>query len=164
MYQITCGAALASFAVGTIPGTRAQATDSIRIGMPCGLTGPLGSVGDQMRRGAELQARAANAKGGIPGRPIELFISDSGGDPATCARNAREAVERENCHLLFGMTLSSEAPTVVPKLAELNAIFISSHDGDGRLTGESLVPNFFRANISGPMGARGLALLARRPL
>ena len=37
--------------------------------------------------------------------------------------------------LLFGMTLSSEALAVVPKLAEWNAIFMSSDNGDGRLTG-----------------------------
>jgi branched-chain amino acid transport system substrate-binding protein len=76
-------------------------------------------------------------------------------------RKAQEAVERDNCRLLFGMTLSSEALAVVPKLAEWNAIFISSDNGDGRLTGESFVPNFFRANISGPMGARAVSLYLR---
>ena len=33
-----------------------------------------------------------------------------------------------------------------------------SDNGDGRLTAESFVPNFFRANISGPMGARAVSL------
>ncbi len=161
MNKMTRRAALASFAAGTIIGTRVQAANSIRIGMPLALTGPLGSVGEQMRRGAELWAKTVNAKGGVLGRPIELFISDTGGDPATCVRKAQEAVERDNCHLLFGMTLSSEALAVVPKLAEWNAIFMSSDNGDGRLTGESFVPNFFRANISGPMGARAVSLYLR---
>jgi branched-chain amino acid transport system substrate-binding protein len=164
LYQITRRGALAPFAAGTILDRHAQATDSIRIGMPCVLTGSLGSVSDQMRCGAELWARTGNAKGGILGRPIELFISDTGSDPASCARKAQEAVERDNCHLLFGMTLSSEALAVALKFVQWNAIFISSDNSDGRLTGESLVPNFFRANISGPMGARGLALFARRSL
>jgi branched-chain amino acid transport system substrate-binding protein len=161
MNKMTRRAALGSFAAGTILGTRVQAANSIRIGMPLALTGPLGSVGEQMRRGADLWAKTVNAKGGVIGRPIELFISDTGGDPATCVRKAQEAVERDNCHLLFGMTLSSEALAVVPKLGEWNAIFISSDNGDGRLTGESFVPNFFRANISGPMGARAVSLYLR---
>jgi branched-chain amino acid transport system substrate-binding protein len=161
MGDITRRGALASFATGMTLGCRAKATDSIKIGMPLALTGPLGSVGEQMRRGAELWAKTVNAKGGVIGRPIELFISDTAGDPATCVRKAQEAVERDNCHLLFGMTLSSEALAVVPKLAEWNAIFISSDNGDGRLTGESFVPNFFRANISGPMGARAVSLYLR---
>jgi branched-chain amino acid transport system substrate-binding protein len=50
---------------------------------------------------------------------------------------------------------------VVPKLAEWDTIFISGDNGDGRLTGESLVPNFFRPNISGPMGTRCVALWLR---
>src|SRR3984957_15555125 len=153
--------ALASIAAGTMVGARAHAADSIRIGMPLALTGPLGSVGEQMRHGAELWAKTVNAKGGVLGRPIQLFISDTAGDPATCVRKAQEAVERDDCHLLFGMTLSSEALAVVPKLGEWNAIFISSDNGDGRLTGGLFVPNFFRANTSGPMGTRAVALYLR---
>ena len=161
MNKITRRSALASFAPAAIIGRRARAAASIKIGMPLALTGPLGSVGEQMRRGAGLWAKTVNAAGGILGRPVQLFISDTGGDPAACVRKAREAVERDDCRLLFGMTLSSEALAVVPKLAEWNAIFISSDNGDGRLTGESLVPNFFRANISGPMGARAVSLYLR---
>ena len=138
-----------------------HAADVIKIGMPLALTGPLGSVGQEMKNGAELWAKVTNAQGGLLGRPIQLFITDTGGDPATCVRKAQELVERENCHVFFGMTLSSEALAVVPKLAEWNAIFVSSDNGDGRLTGSSLVPNFFRSNISGPMGTRAVSLYLR---
>jgi branched-chain amino acid transport system substrate-binding protein len=136
--------------------------EPIKIGMPGALTGPSGEVGTQMRRGAEFWAKSVNAKGGLLGRPIELHVQDTGGDPASCVRKAQEAVERDGCRLLFGMTLSSEALAVVPKLAEWNAIFMSSDNGDGRLTGESFVPNFFRANTSGPMGTRAVALYLRQ--
>ena len=136
-------------------------TNAIRIGMPLALTGPLGSVGQQQKRGAELYAKLQNAKGGILGRPIELLIEDTAGNPANCVRKAQEMVERDNCRLFTGITLSSEALAIVPKLAEWNSIFISSDNGDGRLTAESLVPNFFRANISGPMGTRAVSLYLR---
>jgi len=52
MHKITRRGALASFAAGTIIGSRAHAANAIKIGMPLALTGPLGSVGEQMRRGA----------------------------------------------------------------------------------------------------------------
>ncbi len=136
-------------------------TGPIKIGLPLALTGALGSVGQQQKRGAELYAKLQNAKGGILGRPIELLIEDTAGNPANCVRKAQEMVERQNCRLLTGITLSSEALAVVPKLAEWDAIFISSDNGDGRLTAESLVPNFFRANISGPMGTRAVSLYLR---
>src|SRR6185437_8353359 len=92
---------------------------------------------------------------------VELHVEDTTGDPATCVRKAQLVVERDDCHLLFGMVLSSEALAVVPKLAEWNAIFMSSDNGDGRLTGSSFVPNFFRANISGPMETRVISLWLR---
>lgn len=139
----------------------ALGADPIKIGMPCALTGPGGEVGAQMRRGAEFWAKTVNAKGGLLGRQIQLFVQDTAGDPASCVRKAQEAVERDGCHLLFGMTFSSEALAVVPKLAEWNAIFMSSDNGDGRLTGESFVPNFFRANTSGPMETRAVSLYLR---
>jgi branched-chain amino acid transport system substrate-binding protein len=136
--------------------------EPIRIGMPVALTGPGGEIGAQMRRGAEFWAKTVNAKGGVLGRQIQLFVQDTAGDPASAVRKAQDVVERDGCRLLFGMTLSSEALAVVPKLAEWNAIFMSSDNGDGRLTGESFVPNFFRANTSGPMGTRAVSLYLRQ--
>jgi len=152
MNKITRRSALGAALAGSLITHRTHAADPIKIGMPLALTGPLGLVGEQMRRGALLWQKVVNAQGGLIGRPIQLLISDTGGDPATCVRKAQECVERDGCRILFGMTLSSEALAVVPKLAEWETIFVSSDNGDGRLTGESLVPNFFRANISGPMG------------
>jgi len=142
-------------------GSAANAANPIKIGMPLALTGPLGSVGEQMRRGAELWRKVQNAQGGLLGRQIEIVISDTGGDPATCVRKAQEMVERDGCRIFFGMTLSSEALAVVPKLGEWESIFVSSDNGDGRLTAESLVPNFFRSNISAPMGARAVTLFLK---
>jgi len=140
----------------------ARGETPIKIGMPLALTGPAGEIGLQMRHGAEFWAKQVNAKGGLLGRQIELSVEDTGGDPATCVRKAQLVVERDGCHLLFGMVLSSEALAVVPKLAEWNAIFMSSDNGDGRLTGSSFVPNFFRANISGPMETRAISLWLRK--
>jgi branched-chain amino acid transport system substrate-binding protein len=153
------GAAVASPYVWT--SAQAQAGGAIKIGIPAALTGPLGSVGQQTKNGAEFYAKVQNAKGGILGRKIELLIEDTAGNPATCVRKAQEMVERHGVRLFTGLTLSSEALAVVPKLAEWNAIFVSGINGDGRLTGESFVPNFFRANISGPMGARAVSLYLR---
>ena len=162
MSGITRRATLAAALTSPLVLRHALGDDPIKIGMPCALTGPVGEVGAQMRRGAEFWARTMNAKGGLLGRPITLNIQDTGGDPAACVRKALEVVERDGCRLLFGMTLSSEALAVVPKLAEWNTVFMSSVNGDGRLTGESFVPNFFRANTSGPMGTRSVALYLRQ--
>ena len=155
-------AGAATVASPALLGRAAEAESGpIKIGMPLALTGALGSVGQQQKRGAELYVKLQNAKGGLLGRPIELLIEDTAGNPANCVRKAQEMVEREKCRLFTGITLSSEALAVVPKLAEWDAVFISSDNGDGRLTAASFVPNFFRANISGPMGTRAVSLYLR---
>ena len=153
-------AGLASPAILSVS-PRAQ-SGPIKIGMPVALTGPLGTVGQQTKRGAEFWAKLQNAKGGILGRPVELLIEDTAGNPANCVRKAQEMVERRECRLITGITLSSEALAVVPKLGEWDSIFISGINGDGRLTADSFVPNFFRANISGPMGTRAVSLYLRK--
>jgi len=138
-----------------------RAADTIKIGVPVAITGALGSVGQQMKRGCETWAKMQNAKGGLLGRQIEMVFADTAGDPATCVRKAQEMVERDGIRILTAIVLSSEALATVPKLAEWDTIFMSSDNGDGRLTAESFVPNFFRANISGPMGTRAVALYLR---
>ncbi len=158
--QTTLGGTAAALALPAISRI-GLAAEPIKVGMPATLTGPNGEIGQQMKRGVEFFAKQQNAKGGLLGRPIEFLIEDTAGDPATCVRKAQEMVERDKVNLLMGMTLSSEALAVVPKLAAWNAIFVSSDDGDGRLTAQSFVPNFFRANTSGPMDTRTVALWLR---
>lgn len=140
---------------------RAWAAGPIKIGIPCALTGTFAAVGQMTKRGAEFFVKERNARGGVLGRPLELLVEDTQGNAANCVRKAQEMVERHGCRLFTGLTVSSEALAVVPKLGEWNALFMSSINGDGRLTAESLVPNFFRANTSGPMGTRAISLYLR---
>ena len=72
----------------------AVAAEPIKIGAPLALTGPLGSVGQQLKRGCELWVKVQNAKGGLLGRPIKLLVEDTGGNPADAVRKAQEMVEQ----------------------------------------------------------------------
>jgi branched-chain amino acid transport system substrate-binding protein len=137
------------------------AAEAIKIGIPVALTGPLGGIGAQMRRACDFWAKQVNAKGGLLGRPVELIVEDTAANPATTVRKVQEMVERSGVRLITCIVASNEALAVVPKLAEWDTVFISGDNGDGRLTGESLVPNFFRPNVSGPMGTRAVALWLR---
>ena len=156
-------AATSGAVVAGLPGMvgTAGSAEPIKIGMPAALTGPSGGIGAQMRRACEFWAKNVNAKGGLLGRPVELIIEDTAGNPATTVRKAQEMVERNGVRILTCIVASNEALATVPKLAEWDTIFISGDNGDGRLTGESFVPNFFRPNVSGPMGTRAVALYLR---
>ena len=136
----------------------ALAADPIKIGIPTVITGGYAILGSQVQRTCRLVKKMTDAKGGVIGRPIEFLFQDTQGDPAMCVRKSQELVERDNCRILTGVIVSSEAAAMLPKLEEWNAVFLSHGNGDGRLTAELFVPRFFRANTSAPMGARALAL------
>lgn len=133
-------------------------TNTIRIGVPTAITGTWAALGAQVVRTCRLWAKDLNAKGGIDGRQIELVVEDTQGTPANCLRKAEEMVQKGRINLLLGVVVSSEALAVLPKLAEWNALFVSSINGAGSITAKDYVPNMFRANTSGPMGARSIAL------
>jgi branched-chain amino acid transport system substrate-binding protein len=133
----------------------------LKLGVPTAITGTWAALGAQVVRTCRLWAKTVNAQGGLLGRQVEFLFEDTQGVPANCLRKAQEMVERDRVNILLGLMASSEALAVMPKLAEWNALFISSVNGAGQITAEARVPNAFRANISGPMGARSLALWLR---
>jgi branched-chain amino acid transport system substrate-binding protein len=136
----------------------ATAAAPIKIGIPTVITGGYAVLGAHVMRTCKLVAKMTAAKG-VLGRPIAFEYRDTQGNPADCVRKTQELVERDDCRLIAGVVVSSEARAIMPKLAEWKAFFISHGNGDGLLTTkEFLVPNFFRANTSAPMGARTLAL------
>jgi branched-chain amino acid transport system substrate-binding protein len=58
----------------------AQAQD-IAIALAGPMTGPVASIGEQMKRGAETAAAAINEAGGVNGRKIKIVIEDDACDP-----------------------------------------------------------------------------------
>jgi branched-chain amino acid transport system substrate-binding protein len=151
---IAAAATLASPAILRVAG----AATPIKIGIPTVITGGYAVLGSQVMRTCKLVQKMRGKKG-VLGQPIEFLFKDTQGNPADCVRKSQELVEKDNCRLISGVVVSSEARAIMPKLPEWKAFFISHGCGDGALTTkEFLVPNFFRANTSAPMGARALAL------
>lgn len=146
--------ATAATLIAPLPLRYARAAEPIKIGIPCALSGPFAHLGEQTKRAAEIYVKEMNAKGGVDGRPLEIIVEDTQGNPAVCVRKVQEFVERRHINIFTGLSISPESLAVSPRLEEWNALYISSGAGDGRLTAEALVPNFFRSNASSPMGAR----------
>ncbi|MBV9859238.1 MAG: ABC transporter substrate-binding protein [Alphaproteobacteria bacterium] len=149
----------AALAVPAVIRTARAAGGAIRIGVPTALTGTYANMGEMVRRTCNMVAKEVQARGGVlGGRQLEFLFEDTGGVPANCVRKAQEMVERGEVTLFTGIMASSEALAVSAKLPEWNALFMSSINGAGELTAEKFVPNFFRANVSAPMGSRAISL------
>jgi branched-chain amino acid transport system substrate-binding protein len=68
---------LAALALGAAPAL----ADDLTIAVAGPMTGPVASIGEQMKRGAEAAAAAINEAGGVNGRKIKLVIEDDACDP-----------------------------------------------------------------------------------
>ena len=99
--------------------------------------------------------------------PAQIQARALASSPAPMDWAARTLVAFDKASGIIKISVARFAATwwlalaIVPKLEEWNSIFISSDNGDGRLTAASFVPNFFRANTSGPMGTRAVSLYLR---
>ena len=73
--------------------TSVAAHAEIKIGAVLSVTGPASFLGDPEKKTLEMYVADINAKGGINGQQIKLFIYDDGGDPEPGA-HLRHAADR----------------------------------------------------------------------
>jgi branched-chain amino acid transport system substrate-binding protein len=69
--------------------------DDITIAVAGPMTGPVASIGEQMKRGAETAATAINDAGGVNGRKIKIVVEDDACDPKQAVAVANLIVGQE---------------------------------------------------------------------
>jgi branched-chain amino acid transport system substrate-binding protein len=113
--SVIAGLALA-LPFGTSP-----ALADIKIGAVLSATGPASFLGDPEKKTLEMYVADINAKGGVNGQPIRLFIYDDGGDPNQARTFAIRLIEEDKVDaLLAGSTTATTMPIIA--LAEENQI------------------------------------------
>jgi branched-chain amino acid transport system substrate-binding protein len=87
-----------------------------------------------------------NAAGGLAGRPVEMVIRDSKGQPQEAARVARELVNSDGCELLIDAEASSGAFAVHEVARDLGVFCIHSNSETSSLSADPKLrlPNAFR--------------------
>jgi len=136
----------------------------IRVGMPTILSGRVAQLGITSRYAAMMEVERFNASGGLNGRPIELVVRDSKGQPQEAARVARELVNTDDCSILLDSEASSGAFAVHEVARDLGVLCIHSVSETSSLTADPKlrVSNAFRcarqgihdAIVGGAYGAR----------
>ena len=125
--------------------SRAQAK-TIKIGMPTILSGRVAQLGNSSRNGAMLEIDKVNAAGGLAGRPIEMVVRDSKGQPQEAARVARELVNSDGCEILIDAEASSGAFAVHEVARDLKVLCLHTNSETSALTADpkQRIPNAFR--------------------
>jgi branched-chain amino acid transport system substrate-binding protein len=142
MLTVTAGA-VASVSAPWV--ARAQAK-TLKIGMPTILSGRVAQLGTSSRNAITLEMDKVNAAGGLAGRPVEMVIRDSKGQPQEAARIARELVNTDGCELLIDGEASSGSFAVHEVARDLGVLCIHTNSEASSLTADpkQKIPNAFR--------------------
>lgn len=103
-------AILALSTMAIVPDARAQAQETIKIGVPVPLSGSYSRAGKDILNGAQLAADDINAKGGVLGKKIELVSEDDKCDADSAAQAAQALVQKGVVAVAGGYCSSAALP------------------------------------------------------
>jgi len=89
------------------PAWAQAAQEPLRLGFLSVRTGALAAGGRQMEEGIQLFLKERNYT--LAGRKVELFIADTGGNPAGAKTKTQELVEHNKVHVIIGPLATFEA-------------------------------------------------------
>ncbi|MGD0662804.1 MAG: ABC transporter substrate-binding protein [Syntrophorhabdales bacterium] len=144
-----------------------QAAEPIKIGTIMSITGPFGFIGTPQKEAFTAMIDDLNAKGGVLGRPIELFSEDDQSIPTNAVIAATKLIKDKKVIAICGTSMSDAALAIVPTCEQEKIPFINSgpakipfkkwifSTGPGDVRGAS---HLLEYAVKG-MGAKKLAML-----
>jgi branched-chain amino acid transport system substrate-binding protein len=107
--------------------------DDITIAVAGPMTGPVASIGEQMKRGAETAAAAINDGGGVNGRKIKIVVEDDACDPKQAVTVANRVVGQQ-IKYVDGHACSGSSIPASDVYAENNVLMMSPASSNPALT------------------------------
>ena len=133
----------------------AVSSEPIKIGLLHPHTGALAGLGTDMTSGYLHYFETQGMQ--IAGRPIEIIVEDSEGNPSVGLDKLKKLIERENVHIVAGPVSSGVAYGIADYIKQSGVpIFITQATANGLTQGDR-APNIFRTAFSSdqlhlPMG------------
>ena len=124
-------------------------------------SGPIGATFKPIVRGLQVWVADINARGGLAGHPVKLFVYDDGGDPARSKANTREAVEQRGAIVFVDNTDFLGGASTVDYVTEKRIPVIG---GDQGRTFSLKSPMFFPVTAVGPTFYRASLIAPARYL
>ena len=98
----------------TASGKPVAAAEPIRIGAVLSITGWGGIVGTNTRDATVAIIEDINRKGGILGRPVELYLEDDKSDPTNAVLSATKLVRDKKVCVLLGLGANDSGMAMIP--------------------------------------------------
>jgi ABC-type branched-subunit amino acid transport system substrate-binding protein len=106
---------------------------AIKVGVIADQTGPLSFAGRASANVARMVVGDINAKGGLLGRQLEMYLEDSATDDAVAAEVATKLVERDQVDVIFGGIYSSTRQAIKgPAVAEGETLYLYPEQYEGQ--------------------------------
>ncbi|MGB7972697.1 MAG: ABC transporter substrate-binding protein [Candidatus Deferrimicrobiaceae bacterium] len=119
------GIIVAIVALALMLGASVQAAEPIRIGAILAVTGPASFLGGPESKTLTMLAEEVNAKGGINGHKVELYIMDSGANPEKAVSFAKQLIEEKKVLAILGPSTSGETMKIKGIAEEGETILLS---------------------------------------
>ena len=133
----------------------------VRIGLLTVKTGPLAQGGIQMEQGIALFLKHRDNK--LAGRPAELIVADTGGNPAGTKTKAQELIERDHVDFIVGPLAAFELLAISDYVAEHKTPILSLAAAED-MTQRKPNPYFVRASATSAQSMHPLADYAAKEL
>lgn len=116
-----------------IAATGHSRADDVTIAVAGPMTGPVATIGEQIKRGAELAAEAINANGGVDGKTIRIAIFDDACEPKQAVAVANRIVS-ERIKFVDGHACSGSSIPAAEVYAESGVLMMSPASSAPKLT------------------------------
>jgi branched-chain amino acid transport system substrate-binding protein len=150
-----------SAAAAALPMPAIAQNKPVRIGLLTVKTGPLAQGGIQMEQGVTLFLKDRNNK--IAGRPVEMLIGDTGGNPAGTKTKAQELIERDQVDMIFGPLAAFELLAITDYVAAHRTPILSLAAAED-MSQRKPNPYFVRASGTSAQNMQPLADYAAKEL
>ncbi|MGE0735433.1 MAG: ABC transporter substrate-binding protein [Alphaproteobacteria bacterium] len=142
-------------AAAVLASTPAYAQEEFRLGLLVALSGPLGSIGAEHRRGVDVALGHLGGK--IAGRTVKVFDADSKANPDVAVQQAAKLIDKDKVHMVTGQDLSNVLMATVGPITKAGIFLIGANAGPSPLAGKGCNPDFFAVGFqndtwSGSMG------------
>ncbi|MBV8617418.1 MAG: ABC transporter substrate-binding protein [Curvibacter sp.] len=102
---------------------------SLTIGSSAALSGPLASLGLDLKQGVDAAIAQLNARGGVQGRTLQLQMVDDGYVPARSVENVRKMVGDGSVFALLSCVGTPNNTAILPLIEEANLPYIAPLTG-----------------------------------
>src|SRR6266571_1980101 len=114
-------------------GSRTSGSSPIKVGVITDQTGPLSFMGIANANVARMVVDDINAKGGLLGRQVDLYLEDSATTDAVAAARATKLVEHDHVDVIFGGIYSSTRQAIKgPAVVKGKKLYIYPEQYEGQ--------------------------------